>query len=205
MDNDLSIGDRLRYLRRQQGLSQKELAQQAGLSLNCVSLIERDEISPNVATLQRLATVLDVPMSSFFETARQADVILVNDAATYPATTGPKVALAGMCSSLEDQEMQPFVLTLKPHTRASANGGYAVQAGHGFVYCLKGKLVCDLDRESYLLEPGEALLFEGNLPSGCRNPGDEEAKFVLILQTPDGPSDSMQLLTTGHTSVAHTA
>lgn len=191
MDNELSVGARLRYLRRQRGLSQKELAQQAGLSLNCISLIERDEISPNVATLQRLATALNVKMSYFFETDQQADIIRVKDMAPRPASTGSKLALTGLCSSLGEQEMQPFVLTLKPHACASASDGYAAQAGHGFVYCLKGNLICDLGSEDYLLEPGEVLLFEGALPRGCHNPGNEEAKFVLVLQTPGGPSDSI--------------
>ena len=39
MDDRLSVGDRLRDLRRGQNLSQKELADLAGLSLNAVSLI----------------------------------------------------------------------------------------------------------------------------------------------------------------------
>jgi transcriptional regulator with XRE-family HTH domain len=200
MDNELSlsVGARLRYLRRQRGLSQKDLAQEAGLSLNCISLIERDEISPNVATLQRLATALDVKMSYFFETDRQADVIHVKDLAPHPAATGSRVALAGICTSLAELEMQPFVLTLKPHACASASGGYAAQAGHGFVYCLKGKLVCDLDKEDYLLEPGEALLFEGALPRSWHNPGDEEVKFALVLQTAGGPLDSIGQQFMGH-------
>lgn len=203
MDNEFSVGARLRTLRRELNLSQKELAERCGLSLNAVSLIERDEISPNVATLQRLATALNVKMSYFFETDQQADVIRVKDIAPRPAATGSRVALAGICSSLGEQEMQPFVLTLKPHACTNASGGYTVQAGHGFVYCLKGRLICDLDRENYLLEPGEALLFEGALPRGCRNPGDEEAKFVLVLQTPGEPSDSIGWPLMSQPSLAH--
>jgi DNA-binding XRE family transcriptional regulator len=182
MDNGISVGTRLRSLRRDRNLSQKDLAQLCGLSLNCISLIERDAISPNVATLQRLASALDVKMSYFFEDGAQAGVIHVKDDPSGPATSGSKVVLDGTCSSLGEQEMQPFVLTLKPHACASASGGYAAQAGHGFVYCLKGKLNCDLDKETYLLEPGEALLFEGTPPRGCQNPADEEAKFVLVFQ-----------------------
>jgi len=175
-----SIGMRLRTIRRERGLSQKELAQHAGMSLNCISLIEREEISPNVATLQRLADALGVTVTAFFDADEQVDVIHIDAPPLPPATaTSSKVELQGICTSLGEQAMQPFVLTLRPHAYA---GGYAAQTGHGFVYCLKGKLKCDLDKESYLLDPGEALLFDGPLPHRCENPSDTEAQFVLVVQ-----------------------
>lgn len=173
-----SIGMRLRAIRRERGLSQKELAQHAGVSLNCISLIERDEISPNVATLQRLADALNVKVTAFFDADEQVDVIHV-EAPPSPPAASSKVELQGICTSLGEQAMQPYVLTLRPHAYA---GGYAAQTGHGFVYCLKGKLKCDVDKESFLLDPGEALLFDGPLPHRCENPGDAEAQFVLVVE-----------------------
>ena len=68
-DVNLSLGARLRGLRKERALSQRELADLAELSPNAISLIERDEISPSVATLQRLAAALGVKMSYFFESA----------------------------------------------------------------------------------------------------------------------------------------
>lgn len=180
-----SIGMRLRTLRHERGLSQKELAQHAGISLNCISLIERDEISPNVATLQRLADALNVKVTAFFHADEQTDVIHV-EAPLLQSAASSKVELQGICTSLGEQAMQPFVLTLRPHAYA---GGYAAQTGHGFVYCLKGRLKCEVDKESYVLDPGEALLFDGPLPHRCENPGDAEAQFVLVVQ----PSDRLQV------------
>ena len=62
-----SPGGRLRQLRAERKLSQRKLAEMAGVSPNSISLIERDEISPSVATLQNLATALSIRMSYFFE------------------------------------------------------------------------------------------------------------------------------------------
>jgi transcriptional regulator with XRE-family HTH domain len=140
MDAKLSIGTRLRQLRRERNLSQKELAAQCGLSLNCISLIERDEISPNVATLQRLASALDVKMHCFFEDSFQADVIdviHVKEGPLHSSIDNSVVSLDGVCSSIEEEAIKPFVLTLKPHACASATSpggysGYTVRAGHGF-------------------------------------------------------------------------
>ncbi len=57
-------------------MSQRDLADLSGLSTNTVSLIERDETSPSVATLQHLAGALGVRMSYFFETPDESSVVL---------------------------------------------------------------------------------------------------------------------------------
>lgn len=66
MNVKISLGDRLRQLRAERRLSQRDLAQLAGISTNSISLIEREEISPSVSTLQSLARALNVKVSYFF-------------------------------------------------------------------------------------------------------------------------------------------
>ena len=200
MDTGISVGTRLRTLRRELNLSQKELAAQCGLSLNAVSLIERDEISPNVATLQRLATALNVKMSYFFETDQHASVIHVK-AGQRPAITSRGVTIEGVGIRLEGQEMQPFVLTLAPHS--DIGSGRVTHTGHEFVYCLRGSLQYEVDNASYLLESGDSLLFEAALPHIARNPGEEETQFLLVLHTPDRPQDSVRWHFMDHPAVAH--
>lgn len=209
MNDEISIGTRLRQVRRERNLSQKELAALCGLSLNCISLIERDEISPNVATLQRLASALEVRMSYFFEessAAEASEVIHVKEGALHSSVVrGPAqaadstplinsvVSLDGLCSSIEEEAIKPFVLTLKPHSCARTSSGYTAQAGHGFVYCLKGALECDLESETYTLGQGEALLFEGTAPRRCQNPDDAETQFLLIMQPTAASTRSLDL------------
>ncbi len=200
MDNQFSVGARLRELRRELNLSQKELAAQCGLSLNAVSLIERDEISPNVATLQRLATALNVKMSYFFETDQQTSVIYVK-AGQGPLITSRGVAIEGMGMQLEKQQIQPFLLTLAPHSNIGS--GRVIHSGHEFVCCLKGTIRYEVAEATYILEPGDMLLFEAGLPHLSHNPGDEEAQFILVLHTPDRPQDSVRWHFMDQPAVAH--
>lgn len=64
---ETSLGNRLRELRRQQGLSLRALAEKSGLSANTLSLIENGKTSPSVATLQQIALALNIPITAFFE------------------------------------------------------------------------------------------------------------------------------------------
>ncbi|NMN03829.1 transcriptional regulator with XRE-family HTH domain [Novosphingobium sp. SG916] len=52
------------------GLSQEEVAHLAGLDRNYVGNLEREQNSPTVDTLERIAAVLDAPALEFF---RQPD------------------------------------------------------------------------------------------------------------------------------------
>ena len=56
----LLFGKRLRELRQEKGLKQKELASVAGVSVNMISLLERGRRPPSTKTVVRLAKSLGV-------------------------------------------------------------------------------------------------------------------------------------------------
>jgi transcriptional regulator with XRE-family HTH domain len=63
------VARNLRVLRKQKGLSQEELAHQAGINRNYVGQIEREEKSPTVDMIEKLATALDIePIKMFSKT-----------------------------------------------------------------------------------------------------------------------------------------
>jgi len=61
------IGWRVRSRAREVGLSSAELAKKVGLSRAMISKIENAQVSPSLATLSRLAEVLEVPITSLFQ------------------------------------------------------------------------------------------------------------------------------------------
>lgn len=61
------VAQNLRRLRQDRGLSQEELAGQAELNRNYVGMIEREENSPTVDTLEALAKVLKVEPEEFLK------------------------------------------------------------------------------------------------------------------------------------------
>lgn len=58
---------RLYQLRIDRNLSQRELAERAGVTRNTVMLIENGDTLPNLDTVKKLCDVLEVDLSDFFE------------------------------------------------------------------------------------------------------------------------------------------
>ena len=60
------VARNLRILRKHNGLSQEELAFQAGINRNYVGQIEREEKSPTIDMIEKLASALSVEAQDLF-------------------------------------------------------------------------------------------------------------------------------------------
>jgi transcriptional regulator with XRE-family HTH domain len=65
--NQLSLGDRIRQIRKQKGLTQDQVAEAAGIDSKSLSRIECNRFNPAIDTLQALAVALDVGIKDFFD------------------------------------------------------------------------------------------------------------------------------------------
>jgi transcriptional regulator with XRE-family HTH domain len=202
MDKAFSVGSRLRAVRKERGLTQKELSGRAGVSSNAISLIERGEISPSVATLQNLAGALNVKMSYFFDEYVQTSVLHVK-AGERPALESKGVTIESIGKRLHGQEMQPFFVSLAP---ASESGNrQVIHSGHEFVYCVRGTVEYEIDGDRYMLKEGDFLLFEAQLPHHWHNPTDVTGELLLILQTSEGSNESVRRHFSTYPSLTHVA
>jgi transcriptional regulator with XRE-family HTH domain len=179
MEKRGSVGNKLRVIREERGLSQRELAQRAGISINAISLIERDENSPSVSTLQNLATALNVRMSYFFDDHEPTQILHVKTE-NRPFISGKGVKIEGLDGKLSYQDMEPFLVTLQP--KSGSGERQVVHTGHELVYCLAGNVEYLIDGQIYTLKEGDLLLFEAQLPHLWRNVTDKSAVILLVLQ-----------------------
>jgi transcriptional regulator with XRE-family HTH domain len=76
----MSLGEivarNIRRIRRERGLSQEELASLVNINRNYIGMIERQENSPTVSMVERIARALNIEPTRLFEekpVARMAD------------------------------------------------------------------------------------------------------------------------------------
>lgn len=184
MENEsLNVGRRMRALREQSGLSLRALAEACDLSVNAISMIERGESSPRVSSLHLLAQALNVRITDFFESEDQRSVVLVRQHER-PLTQGEDMAIESVGTGLRNQQVEPFVVTVEPG--GSASDETMKHPGQEFVYCLEGQVEYLVSGDSYVLGPGDSLLFEATEPHTFRNSSESRAKLLLVLQASEG-------------------
>ncbi|MBO6280099.1 MAG: helix-turn-helix transcriptional regulator [Bacilli bacterium] len=67
MNVNVQLGMRIRYLRKQKGMSQEDLALESEVNKNYISDLERGNRNPTVIILERIAVALDVDLSTLFK------------------------------------------------------------------------------------------------------------------------------------------
>ncbi len=190
--SQVNVGRCLRVLRDERGWSIRELAERSGLAMNTLSLIENAKTSPSVSTLQQIARALDVPITAFFETGAPKTGVVHIKASHRTRAAFAHGALEDLGVGLPNRVVQPFVVTLEPHAGSGPNP--IVHTGYEFVYVLQGRLTYTIQDRTYLLEPGDSLLFESHLPHHWQNVEAEPSQTLLVLF----PADSRDRPTESH-------
>ncbi len=175
----VNIGERLRELREARNISMRSLATKSGLSANALSMIERGRASPSVSTLYKLAEALGVSITSFFgsDTERKQVVFLKADGRARVSFT--RGVFEGLGGEQFVGRVEPFLLTLE----SNANSGPRSMAhtGHEFVFCLRGELEYQVERQIYQLSSGDSLLFAAHLKHRWKNLGGTVVTALIII------------------------
>jgi transcriptional regulator with XRE-family HTH domain len=175
----VNVGQRLRELRGRQRLSLRALAERSGLNANTLSLIENEKSSPSVATLQQAAAALGVPISAFFETSADTQPVVFHPAGAPAGLPFGRGQMHDLGAGMVRRGIEPLLLVLEP--QGGSGRTPIVHTGREFVYCLEGRLAYSIDGQTYVLGPGDSLLFEAYLPHRWHNAGDTPSRSLLVL------------------------
>ena len=177
--DEIDVGRRLRELRVTRGFSMRALAEQSGLNVNTLSLIENRRTSPSVSTLQQLAQALQVPISAFFETEHGDRLVVYQKVGNRPRAAFKHGSIEDLGTGMPRFGAEPFIITLDPN--ADSGKTPIVHTGREFVYCLEGHIAYTVDTETYQLKPGDSLLFEAYLPHHWKNMDAIPSRNLLLL------------------------
>ncbi|HWQ84468.1 MAG TPA: helix-turn-helix domain-containing protein [Anaerolineales bacterium] len=183
VQDPVNVGGNLRRLREERGITIRELAEQSGLAVNTLSLIENGKTSPSVSTLQQLAAALVTPITAFFEAPAAPQSIAFVRKDHRPRAAIELGMLEDLSGGTAVHAVEPFVVTLDPN--ASSGNREIVHTGYEFVYCLEGRILYTIDHFNYLLEPGDSLLFEAHLPHCWQNMSPDPSRSIMVLYPTD--------------------
>jgi transcriptional regulator with XRE-family HTH domain len=134
MTSQTHVGERLRQLRIGRGLSVRTLAAKAGFSPSFISQVEHDQVSPSIASLERMAAVLGVTLGGFFTEPPPSPVLVVRVAERQELTSAwSRATIEALGPAGGTRTLDPIMITLAPGgrsgTRQHACTWGAVRAG----------------------------------------------------------------------------
>lgn len=168
------VGARLKSLRQIYGLSQRELAERAGVTNATISLIEQNKVSPSVGSLKKVLDGIPMSLADFFalDLTPASRVFYRADELT-EITSGP-VTYRQVGADLSQRRLQILHETYEP----GADTGREMlrhEAEEGGIV-VRGRIELTVGTLTRVLNPGDAYYFDSRLPHRFRNVGDGPAE-----------------------------
>lgn len=189
--NDLKVlGQRIQQTRKMRKFTLEELANKAGVSKALISKIENYRTVPSLPVLIRIATSMDIDVG---------ELVKGLGSNTLPPHI---VSKASERSSTERDDSFHFfyemlisravgniffdshLLTLAPDSKRSQ----VTTEGHQFVFMTEGAVDFVIGQETYHLEKGDAMFFDGRIPHvpQCASPTKAQMLAIYLLKSENG-------------------
>ena len=169
-DTAACLGARVRELRQDRGLTLKALGRRAGLSHPFLSQLERGLARPSVASVERIASALDVPVSALWAERRPEAARLVRADEGAVTSGWRELPLGGR--AMRVREWSGGARTWPDEAETVV--------GEVLLYVVRGEVEVDLDGTVHELAAGDALIFDGAVSHRLRRSGAASTRALYV-------------------------
>lgn len=191
-----TVGPRIREIRRQRGLTVRELGARLGISGSAVSQIEREVLRPSVSRLIEIANALDAPLAAFFdaegdpkpETSRfdrlpgTGFTLMRGDQSRPIALTGGVLFRRLSPSSVAGLDF--FESTYPPGATAAPDDERFRHEGYETGTVIEGELTIEFERERVVLAKGDSIGYPCETPHRIVNLSGAPTVAVWLILHP---------------------
>ncbi len=179
----MALGLRIKGMRAERQLQQRQLAEKAGLTPSMLSQIESGRLTPSLHTLGKLAGAFGVPIASLFEPAPNGR-LHVSRKTDYPVVSfdGSSEKWHVLGTGLFQGKIRAVVSTLGPRSKGVKTDKVILGPGQmKLFYVIEGKVALHYNGDTHLLEAGDSAYLDGGTPHGWENVGAKTAKALWVI------------------------
>jgi XRE family transcriptional regulator, regulator of sulfur utilization len=173
------IGEVIKRLRERHGLSLRTLAARSGFSASFLSQLENGQVSPSIASLEKLTSQLGVTLADLFEASQTPGAAVVR-AGDRPGFTSSwsRARVESLIPSGGRRPLEAIAVTLSP--RGASGRELTVHQADQFAYVLKGPLTLFLNADRLSLDTGDAAMIPRKTPYRWENGGTSLSEVILV-------------------------
>jgi transcriptional regulator with XRE-family HTH domain len=176
------IGKKIRALRKEQRMTLQQLGEQSGLTASYISQIERDQNSPSIASLKKIAEAFNVRIVDFFVGGSEEEPVVMAPEERLPVSLkGWKAHIQQLVKSVANKRMQPFYTVIEPG--GGSRDPYS-HVGEEFGIILEGILTLTVGDKVYSVPEGQSFYYSSLIPHAWINKGKTRAVVVWVVSPP---------------------
>ncbi len=179
MDKQI-LGQKLKALRLENGLTQEELANRCELTKGFISQLERHLTSPSIATLTNILEVLGTTLSDFFNEDADDVFIFTPDDYYEKIDTNLNHTIHWIVPNAQKYAMEPIIIELEPGGQSFEDEPHS---GEEFGYVLEGEVTLKVGKKKYIIHAGNTFYYMTNKTHVLENHSKKKAS-VLWVSTP---------------------
>ncbi len=177
-EDKVAIGARIKRIRQDRGLSQRELARRAGVPNATLSQIELGRSSPSVSSLQKILSALPMTLSEFFTKAEDKSDIVVrqSELVRFARAKGVELSSIGPAHAGASMELVHGIYDAGADTGVEMLAHGKEEAG----FVIKGIFELTVGDEVFEMHPGDGFYFDSSKPHRYRNIGNTQGELVTV-------------------------
>lgn len=177
------VGETLRLRRQMRGMSLKQVADPAGISVGMLSQVERGLASPSIKTLRAICATMDMPVNWLFHRDGEQE----SEAAEYIVPRGARRSLTyhdgALTKELLTPDTQPKIQMLRFVLSPGASSGepYCNAEGGKCGIVLAGTLGLELNGAEFTVGTGDSFAFPATMMVRFWAIGDEPCEVIWVV------------------------
>lgn len=178
----VNIGKKIRRIRKDKGLTLKQLSELVECTPSLISQVERNKADPSISVLKKIARSLDVNIVDFFMVnTNQEKVVTKPEDRVEIQLDRWDARIQSMVRNVTNKKMQPFYTVIKPG--GGSHGMYSHE-GEEFGYVLKGEMEIILDDEVHTVGTNESFYFSSLIPHDWCNRRQKDVVVIWVITPP---------------------
>jgi transcriptional regulator with XRE-family HTH domain len=174
---DVNVGGVLQQLRMERGLSLRVLADRTGFSASFLSQVERNQVSPSIGSLQKIAQALSVTVAKFFAATETANLIIRSAERQSIRSNWSKGHIGMLQDSSWDFPVEIVLITMDCGGMSSKHP--VPQPRTQVALILRGEAALTLDQKVHVMASGDSVLIKKGVAHRWENRSEEEVEILV--------------------------
>lgn len=185
MTTEGKLGSRIRKYRERLGLTQEQLALNAGLTAAFLDDVENDRVYPPIGSIIRLSRALGQRVGTFMDDQYLPDPIITRRGSLHEETDSARGAKGHyhyfpLGTGKTDRHMEPLYITIGVDEEKEMSS----HEGEEFMAVISGKILIKYGTMEQILEQGDTVYYNSVVPHFV-GAVDGPAEILAVLYVPN--------------------